>query len=74
MATQSNLVKSAMVIKYSIGVNDKGKEVIKTDKFSNLTLEAKDEDIQAISEAFGKVMAYPINYLTRENSHRIIKA
>lgn len=74
MAANSMLVQSAMLIKYKTGVDQRGKDIIKTERFSKLRLDCTDDEILEVANAMGQALKYPVAHLSRENEQRIMNA
>lgn len=72
MAVQSSVVKSALSLKYKEGVDEAGKDIIKTKKFSNVKTGALDEDIYGIAAAFQPLMKYPVSEILRNDDSMLI--
>ncbi len=72
MAAKSILVQSAMVMKYKVGVDGKGKDIVKSERFSKIKLTSKNEEILAVAEALKSLMKYPVVQTIREDEQRII--
>jgi hypothetical protein len=65
MAVISTLAKSALSLKYKEGVDEKGKDIIKTRKFSNIKVTAGDQEMYDVSAAFSPLMLYPVTEVIR---------
>lgn len=65
MAVESSTVKSALSLKYKEGVDQNGKDINKTKKFSNVKTAALDADIFAVAGAFEPLMKYPVEEIVR---------
>lgn len=72
MAIKKKLNEMSMLLNYKVGVNDKGKDIIKSQKFSKIKLDTKDEDFYAVGKALSKVLAYSGN-VEREESYIFIE-
>ena len=56
---KSTNIKSALYLKYHYGQDEKGKEVYKNQTFSNVSTNAKDEDIYEVGVALGTLLEDP---------------
>lgn len=72
MAVQSSVVKSALSLKYKEGVDESGKDIIKTKKFSNVKTVALDDDVYAIAATFKPLMKYPVSEILRNDDSMLI--
>lgn len=72
MAIKALLVGSTMVLKVKNGVDGNGKDIIKKQRFGKLDLNAKDEDIFAISEMLKGLSKYPIVDTGKDNLFSVI--
>ncbi len=55
-------------ITYNKGKDDKGKDIIKYQRFKDVNLNATDEDIYAIGVALSEVVNYPAVSVEREEA------
>ncbi|GAA0071090.1 hypothetical protein UT300003_26140 [Clostridium sardiniense] len=53
-------------ITYNRGKDDKGKDIIKYQRFKDVNLNAKDEDLHAIGVGLSEVVNYPAVSVERE--------
>jgi hypothetical protein len=65
MAVISTLAKSALSLKYKEGVDEAGKDIIKTRKFSNIKVTAANQDMYDVSGALSPLMLYPVTEVIR---------
>lgn len=72
MAATSTKMQSTMLLKYKTGVDAKGKDILKNERFSKLKVNAKDEDILAVANVIAALMAYPVSHVLREDQSAII--
>lgn len=72
MAVQSTLAKSAVTLKYIAGVDEKGNDIIKTKKFSNLKVAAAAQDVYDAAQAMGPLMKYPVTEIIRTDDSVLI--
>ncbi|MBU5593290.1 DUF1659 domain-containing protein [Clostridium sp. MSJ-4] len=72
MAITKNLIKNAVVMKYNTGmVDEKGKDIVKTYRLSNIKPEATEEEILAMCKDFNKVLKHSVHMLLREYQENI---
>lgn len=71
MAIKSIVIGSTMFLKIKTGLDENGKDIIKKQAFGKLTLDAKDEDIFAISEAIKDICQYPIVDIRKELAYSV---
>ena len=72
MATNSTKVHSAMILKFKNGVDAKGKDIIKNQSFSKVKVEATDDEILAVGEVLGGLLAFPLVNVSRQDQSTII--
>lgn len=56
MAAKADKFKTTLILEYSVGEDDKGKEIIKRQRFSSVKLEASDEELYAVANAFSPLL------------------
>ncbi|MBV7271443.1 DUF1659 domain-containing protein [Clostridium sp. PL3] len=74
MAATATKLQTALVIKYKDGVDAKGKEKIKSMKFSKVKTSAKDQDIYDVSIELGKLLGKTLDEVVREDQSGIVNA
>jgi len=67
MAVQSIQIKSSLSLRYKEGVDSKGKDIIKTKKFSNIKVVADNQGLYDVAVAITPLMKYPIVEVLRSN-------
>jgi len=67
MAVQSTQIKSSLSLRYKEGVDAKGKDIIKTKKFSNIKVVADNQGLYDVAAAITPLMKYPIVEILRSN-------
>lgn len=72
MAVQASVIKSALSLKYKEGVDEGGKDIFKTKKFSNVKTSAADEDIYAVAATFEPLMKYPVAEILRTDDSMLV--
>ena len=72
MAITKQLNDMSMLLKYKVGVNDKGKDIIKSQKFSKIKLDTEDADFYTVGKALANVLAYSGN-VEKEESYMFIE-
>ncbi|WP_164509115.1 DUF1659 domain-containing protein [Clostridium rectalis] len=73
MAVQSHKLKTSMIIEYVVGVDNEGKDILKRQKFSNLKLDASDEALYEISDAFNPLMEFGITSIKKQDDSLLVK-
>lgn len=58
MAAKTTKLHSAMVLKFKKGVNTSGKDIIGTQKYGKIKLNAKDDDILEVGNSLGALLKY----------------
>ncbi|MDP4179399.1 MAG: DUF1659 domain-containing protein [Bacillota bacterium] len=72
MAIISTTVQSTASLKFKTGVNAQGKDVFKSQKFSNIKTSASNDDIFAVGTSMGTLLMYPVTDILRDDSNQII--
>lgn len=71
MAIENTLVSSALTINYKDGVDEAGKDVIKSKKFSNIKVDAVTENLYSAANALSSLMKYPALEFVRSDNNLI---
>ncbi|WML36750.1 DUF1659 domain-containing protein [Clostridium sp. OS1-26] len=74
MAATATKLQTTLLLKYKDGVDAKGKEIIKTQRFSKVKTTASDQDIYDVSVELGKLIGKPLNEIVREDQSGIMNA
>lgn len=72
MAVISSLANTSLAIKYKDGVDAAGKDVIKTKKYSNVKVDAVDQDLYDTAAALSSLMKYPNGEILRNDDTILI--
>ena len=72
MAIISTTVQSTVSLKFKTGVDAQGKDVLKSQKFSNVKVTASNDDIYAVGTSLGTLLMYPVTDVIRDDSNTII--
>lgn len=72
MSTKSTTVQSTVSLKFKTGVDAKGKDVLKSQKFSNVKVTASNDDIYTVGTSLGTLLMYPVTDVIRDDSNQII--
>jgi hypothetical protein len=72
MAVQSIHAKSALTLRFKEGVDEKGKDIIKSKKFSNVKTDAADQSIADTASALSPLMKYPVLDVVRTDDSVLI--
>ena len=74
MAATSTKLQTALVLKYKDGVDEKGKEIIKKQRFSKVKTTATEQDIYDVSVEVGKLLGKTLDEVIREDQSGIMNA
>lgn len=74
MAVTTTKVQSILAIKYKVGMDAKGNDQFKTQRFSKVKVNAPDEKLFEIGTALGTLLKYPVNEVLREDDQLIVNA
>ncbi|MBV7271456.1 DUF1659 domain-containing protein [Clostridium sp. PL3] len=74
MAATATKLQTALVIKYKDGVDAKGKEIIKSQRFSKVKTTATEQDIYDVSVEVGKLLGKTLDEVVREDQSGIVNA
>jgi hypothetical protein len=72
MAVKSTKVQSTMNVKFKTGIDAKGNDILKNQKFSKVKVTAGDSNILAVGTALGALLRYPMVDVAREDTNIII--
>lgn len=64
-------VKTTLCLKYHYGQDEKGAEVFKNQNFSNVSTNAKDEDIYEVGVALGTLLEDPNVQVFAKNTNSL---
>ncbi|AGY76803.1 DUF1659 domain-containing protein [Clostridium autoethanogenum] len=71
MAVKSTILQTSLILKYKDGLDAKGKEVIKQQRFSNIKTTAADQDIYDVSKEIEKLLGKTLNELVKQDQNAI---
>ncbi|WML33455.1 DUF1659 domain-containing protein [Clostridium sp. OS1-26] len=74
MAATATKLQTALLLKYKDGVDAKGKEIIKSQRFSKVKTTATEQDIYDVSVEIGKLLGKPLDEVIREDQSGIMNA
>lgn len=74
MAAKATKLQTTLLLKYKDGADAKGKDVIKTQRFSKVKTSASDQDIYDVSVELVKLIGKPLNEIVREDQNGIMNA
>jgi 23S rRNA maturation mini-RNase III len=74
MAAVSTRLQSSLVLKYVDGVDEKGKEIIKSQRFSKVKTNAADQDLYDVALKVEDLLGKTLNELIREDENSITNA
>jgi hypothetical protein len=72
MAVKSTKVQSTMNVKFKTGIDAKGNDILKNQRFSKVKVTAGDSNILAIGTVLGALLKYPMVDVAREDINIII--
>lgn len=72
MAT-SNLIENSLVIRYQVGVDEKGKEVFKQQNLKNINPEVEDGELVALSDGIEKLMDHTVSSIKKNQSYMLTR-
>lgn len=71
MAAQSTKLQTSLVIKYQDGVDEEGKDVVKSQKFSKVKVTATDDEIYNTSMEIGKLIGKTLDEIIKIDQNNI---
>lgn len=74
MAISSIKTSSSVLLTYKDGVNSKGEDLYKNQRFSKIKVAAKDEDVYSIADAMANLLMSDVTEITREDKSKLIEA
>ncbi|MCR6514302.1 MAG: DUF1659 domain-containing protein [Clostridium chrysemydis] len=70
----SKIVNGASLkVAYLKGQNENGKDIIKSQRFSNLNLSATKEELYAVASEIASLIAFPLSELTVEEDSVLLE-
>jgi hypothetical protein len=74
MAATATKLQTTLVIKYKDGVDESGKEIIKSQRFSKVKTTATEQDLYNVSVEIGKLLGKTLDELIREDQSGIMNS
>jgi hypothetical protein len=71
MAVTSTKTQSAFVMKTKEGVDLNGKDIVKSQRFSKIKVDALDDQIFEVSDVLGTLLKYPVIGVVREDDNTL---
>lgn len=72
MAAISNKLQSTLALKYKTGVDDKGKDIIVTQRVSGVKVGATDQNVYDTATALGSLINFAITDIAKEDFSEIV--
>jgi hypothetical protein len=72
MAVQSTLVNSALSLKYKEGIDELGRDVIKTKKYPNVKVTAASEAVHLVATTLGTLIKYEVTEILRSDDNILV--
>ncbi|RBP44179.1 DUF1659 domain-containing protein [Garciella nitratireducens] len=72
MAVEANIISTKMQLKLNTGLDEKGKEIIKTKTYSNVKPDAKDQVIYDIASSLAVLQQHDLEEIHRVNDTILI--
>lgn len=63
----STKVQSTMIIKFKTGTDANGEDILKSQRFSKIKVDAEDESILAVGTELGGLLKYSLAEVVRED-------
>jgi hypothetical protein len=60
MAVQTSLFNTSLSIRYKEGIDERGNDIVKAKKFSNVKVTAVSQDLFDVAQAFSPLLRYPV--------------
>lgn len=74
MAATASKLQTTLVLKYKDGVDQKGKEIIKSQRFSKVKTTASDQNIYDVSVEIEKLLGKTLDEIVKEDQSSIMNA
>jgi hypothetical protein len=74
MAIQTTLVDSSLNIMFKAGIDEAGRDVIKSKKYSNIKVTAAAENLLSVGTAIGNLMKYELVEVQRSDDSVLLNA
>ena len=72
MAVLSTKVQSNMVIRFKDGIDEKGNDIIKSQRFSKLKVTSEDADILSVGTTLGNLLKDEVVDIVREDQSIVV--
>ncbi|WP_315119191.1 DUF1659 domain-containing protein [uncultured Clostridium sp.] len=72
MAATADKFKTSLILEYSIGQNEDGKDIIRRQKFSSIKIDALDDDLFQIANAFSPLLEHEVISLKKQDDSVIL--
>jgi hypothetical protein len=72
MAVQSTLVNSAMSIRYKEGIDEKGNDIFRTKKYSNVKVDATPDNIHLVATTLGTLIKYEVTDILKSDENLLV--
>ncbi|WP_446898611.1 DUF1659 domain-containing protein [Clostridium sp. LBM24168] len=71
MAAQSTKLQTSLLLKYKDGVDEEGKDIVRSQKFSKVKVTATDDEIYNTSMEIEKLIGKPLHEITKIDQNNI---
>lgn len=72
MAVTTNKVQSTLAIHFKTGVSTAGKDIVKSQRYTKVKLDASDDNLYAVAQALGELLNYPVTEVRREDQSTML--
>ena len=66
MAITADMVKKSLILEYVVGTDDKGKDILGSQRFSKVKTAATDDALDAVAKAIATVLKNGILYTKKQ--------
>ena len=72
MEVRSTKVQSDLITRFKYGVDSKGKDMVKNQRFSKVKVSGTEEDLFVVGTVIGNLLEYPVVDVTRQDQSIIL--
>ena len=72
MAAKADKFKTSLILAYSIGQNDEGKDIMRRQRFSSIKIDALDDDLYQVAGAFSPLLEYGVTDVLKQDDSVIL--
>lgn len=67
MAINAVKEKTSMIISYTVGTDENGKDIIKNQSFNNVKVASTEDDVYSVASLFSPLLQFPILSIEKQD-------